>query len=231
MFGAGGSIAEVLTGMPADCWAVVPLKTLSLAKQRLATVLLPEEREALVRCMLADVVTVLRRAQGLAGIVLVGDDPALASDDMLWIADPGTGLNGAITAAASRLSSIGVTSMLTVAADLPLVTVAEIESVLAAAATSPVVIAPDRARRGTNGLFLSPPLLLSPQFGNDSLKHHADAAQELGIVPIICDLPGFGFDVDLPEDIDALRQLGGARYAFLKQPGELTKVTGPAACH
>ena len=204
--------------MPADCWAVVPLKTLSLAKQRLAAILSPEEREALVRCMLADVVAVLRRVRGLAGIVLVCDDPALAPGDVHWIADPGTGLNGAITAAASHLGSIGVTSMLTVAADLPLLTAAEIESVLAAAATSPVVIAPDRARRGTNGFFLRPPLLLSPQFGDDSLKRHADAAQHLGIVPVICDLPGFGFDVDLPEDIDALRQLDSARYAFLKQP-------------
>jgi 2-phospho-L-lactate guanylyltransferase len=47
-------------------WAVVPVKDIRDAKQRLASVLAPHERAALFRAMLHDVLSALSGAEGLA---------------------------------------------------------------------------------------------------------------------------------------------------------------------
>ena len=56
-------------------WAILPVKEMVEAKQRLAPLLSPEERLALMQMMLRDVLTALSAAQGLAGIALVTLDP------------------------------------------------------------------------------------------------------------------------------------------------------------
>ena len=64
-------------------WAILPVKEMAGAKQRLAPLLSPEERIALMQVMLRDVLAALSAAQGLAGIALVTLDPwaqALAQD-------------------------------------------------------------------------------------------------------------------------------------------------------
>jgi 2-phospho-L-lactate guanylyltransferase len=191
---------------------VVPLKDLSLAKQRLRPALPPEARRELVLRMFSDVLATLRGVQDLAGIAVVSGDRQLVPADLLWIKDPGTGLNDAIAAAACRLELLEATAMLTVPADLPLITVEEIEAVLEAGRTTPVVIAPDRIGQGTNGLFLTPSTLFETQFGIESLARHVAAARATGVDAHICELPGFAFDVDLPQDLDELRRRRGTHY-------------------
>ena len=64
-------------------WAILPVKEMAGAKQRLAPLLSPDERIELMRVMLRDVLAALSAAQGLAGIALVTLDPwaqALAQD-------------------------------------------------------------------------------------------------------------------------------------------------------
>ena len=56
-------------------WAILPVKEMAGAKQRLAALLSPEERIALMRVMVEDVVAALCGASGLAGIALVTLDP------------------------------------------------------------------------------------------------------------------------------------------------------------
>src|SRR6202012_5063944 len=58
-----------------EIWALVPVKRLSQAKQRLKGVLSPGQRQNLARVMLCDVLETLRAAPSLAGIVLVSADP------------------------------------------------------------------------------------------------------------------------------------------------------------
>ena len=47
-------------------WAILPVKEMAGAKQRLAPLLSPEERIALMQMMLRDVLAALSAAQGLA---------------------------------------------------------------------------------------------------------------------------------------------------------------------
>ena len=53
----------------------MPVKDLANAKQRLAGVLDAEERQALFRAMLEDVLSALAATGGLAGILMVTRDP------------------------------------------------------------------------------------------------------------------------------------------------------------
>jgi 2-phospho-L-lactate guanylyltransferase (CobY/MobA/RfbA family) len=52
-------------------WAIVPIKSLESAKRRLADVLNPDERRALMLAMARDVLTALARCQRLAGVLIV----------------------------------------------------------------------------------------------------------------------------------------------------------------
>jgi len=59
-------------------WAVVPLKNVRSAKQRLAPLLAPNERGQLMLAMVGDVLHALTHAPDLAGILLVSRAPEAA---------------------------------------------------------------------------------------------------------------------------------------------------------
>lgn len=189
------------------CWALVPLKNPAIGKQRLRDVLSPVEREQLILDMQARVVTALREAEGVTGIAMVTEDKALVPDGVTWIADPGGGLNAAITASARHLEALGASHMLVVAADLPLLTAGEIEAMLGEGGGARVVIATDRAERGTNALLLSPPTCLQPAFGEDSLARHEAAAAALNIATRTLKRPRLQLDVDTQDDLALWRDL------------------------
>ena len=60
-------------------WAVVPVKELEGAKQRLSSVLSPEERRVLATTMLEDVLDAVSAVHELAGVLVVTVDPAATS--------------------------------------------------------------------------------------------------------------------------------------------------------
>src|SRR5262245_43527007 len=59
-------------------WAIVPVKALGDAKQRLACVLALEARRRLMLVMLHDVLAVLEQVETLGPIVIVSPDPHVA---------------------------------------------------------------------------------------------------------------------------------------------------------
>src|SRR5260370_38446120 len=101
-----------------DVWAVVPVKELDQAKQRLAPLLGPASRHALAAAMLEDVLAALGAVPGLAGIAVVTVDPAacrLAARYGARVVDEGArdGPTGAVTAAARRPAADGHARVLT----------------------------------------------------------------------------------------------------------------------
>jgi len=199
-------------------WALVPVKAIGSGKQRLSGVLDEGDRGRLVRAMLADVLAALGKVRGLDGIAILTPEPALAPNGTRRIEDPGGDVNAAVAHAATLLRRDGITTLLVLAADVPLATPGEIEAALAAGRTAAVVIVPDRAGRGTNALVLSPPDRIASSFGENSRAVHAASARRRGIEPAIADLPGLAFDVDEPADLERLRARASARpaYAFLR---------------
>jgi 2-phospho-L-lactate/phosphoenolpyruvate guanylyltransferase len=198
-------------------WAVVPVKDLDRAKQRLAPDLTALERRRLALAMCSDVLDALAAVRGLSGIAVVTGARDVVPPGLRWIEDPGGGLNAALARAAVILQAQGATAMLSVAADVPLANCDEIEAVLSAGRTTPVVIVPDREDRGTNALLLAPPTRIPPAFGGLSLARHLLVARACGIEPAVLRLSGLGFDVDDAAALDDLRRAtaGHPAYRFL----------------
>jgi 2-phospho-L-lactate guanylyltransferase len=188
-------------------WAILPVKELAGVKQRLAPLLSPEERMALMQVMLRDILTALSAAQGLAAIAMVTLDPwaqALAREYGARIMTEGAreGHTGAVTAAASVLQAEGVAAILTLPGDIPAVKTQEIEALIAAASTSPAfVIAPAHDEQGSNAILMSPPDAVMLRFGEDSYFPHLASARSVRITPQILRLPGIAMDIDHPADI------------------------------
>ena len=191
-------------------WAVVPVKDLGGAKQRLAGTLDQARRTALYRCMLQGVLDALRDARQLGGVLVVTRDPwaieQARSRDAVVLEEPkNEGHTAASTAGAAYLARHGATGMLQVPGDLPLLAAADIDALLAQHGDAPAVtIAPSRDELGSNALACSPADLLPMRFGDDSYFPHLARARELGVEPTIIRCDGFALDVDTPEDLSAL---------------------------
>lgn len=169
--------------------AVVPMKSMDLAKGRLSAVLDPAARRALARQMLDHVLETLK----LAGI------------SKIHIADGDRDLNADVAAAARLVQGEGATDLLLVMADLPYLTADDIAALLEAGRHSPVVIA-EAKDGGTNALVLKPPTALEFAFatGQPSARRHAELARAAGIEPTVLKRPGLARDIDTPADLAAL---------------------------
>ncbi len=188
-------------------WAVVPVKERVSAKERLAPMLRPESRQALALAMLEDVLAALTATPGIAGLVVVTvDDEAgrLAAGYGARLIEAGArdGHTGAVTAAARLLAAEGSAGMLTLPGDIPLVTPAEIASVLAAHPPArSFTIVPSHDERGSNAIACSPPDAVPLRFGENSFYPHLQAAEGCGLRPNVLHLPGIALDIDNPEDV------------------------------
>lgn len=190
-------------------WAVVPVKELAQAKQRLALRLAPAERRALMLAMLEDVFAALAAVPGLAGLAVVTVDPEagrLAARYGARLIEAGArdGHTGAVIAAAGRLAAEGAAGMLTLPGDIPLVTPEEIGRLIAAHGPAPAfTIAPSHDEHGSNAVLVSPPTAVPLRFGTDSFFPHLAAAESCGIKPGVLRLSGVALDIDTPEDLAA----------------------------
>jgi 2-phospho-L-lactate/phosphoenolpyruvate guanylyltransferase len=208
-------------------WAVLPAKDLVDAKSRLADALSPAERRLLFRTMYEDVLVALSEAASLDGIAVVTRDPeagavAEAYGARLVPEPENQGQTAAIERAAAALKADGADGMVTIPGDTPLITAAEIETVLAAhSGPTAMTIVPAHDRRGSNCIAVSPPGLIPFSFGNDSFQPHLAAARRIGIEPRVIDLPGIGLDIDTPDDLWMLIERGGETrtHAYLESSG------------
>ncbi|MFC3227795.1 2-phospho-L-lactate guanylyltransferase [Marinibaculum pumilum] len=185
-------------------WALVPVKRLDRAKSRLAPRLSPAGRQALQRAMLAQVLSVLRRASGLDGIAVVTADPAVAAIAARFgarqLPERREGLNPALSDGAHALRAAGAGFVAVVPADLPELDAADISAALAEVRRShATLVVPDAAGSGTNGLVFPADRPPRFAFGAGSCRHHL--AQ-----PGTCRHPlaSLARDVDLPRDLAAL---------------------------
>lgn len=228
-------------------WAVVPVNLFARTKRRLKPLLSHDEREALARAMLEDVLLALTRTSALAGVmVITGDAKAAAmarAADAFVIADAeNAGTTAAVTKAAQHLSGMGREGMLVVPADVPLITPADIETILAAHGTAPsTTLVPAGMDGGTNALACSPPGAIAFGFGDGSFRRHRNAARARGIEPKILRLERVGHDIDRPGDLATflLRPSPTHTYAYLTTHGILERLrhahedrcNGPRAGH
>jgi 2-phospho-L-lactate guanylyltransferase len=192
---------------------LVPVKNLADAKQRLSSVLSPEERFALAQAMCEDVLQALASWQNRPAVAVVTSD-SFARDlaarfNFDIVADD---LNSGETSAIERATAVcrerGAKSTLVVPADIPLIENSELQKIIDSSPPGGAVLVPDAAGRGTNAAWRSPGDLFPLRFGNDSFLPHLAAAKATGMPCVVLKLPGIARDVDRPED---LRELADAR--------------------
>ncbi len=193
-------------------WAVVPLKPLSAAKQRLSGLLNAEERRQLTLAMLRDVLSALTGASSLTGVLLVSREPEASAIaemyriDCLDSADD-KDLNSALETAADAVAARGGQAMMIVPGDLPLLRVEDVETTLAAARSTVTLIAAADGD-GTNCLLLNPPTAITPAFGPGSFDHHRKTAVGLELDPLVLHSEAFALDIDTVDDIAVFRSAG-----------------------
>ena len=194
-------------------WAIVPIKPLRLGKSRLAPMLGAMERAQLNRALLERTISTLIQSSAVGEVLVVSRDPsALALARELGARslqeDGAPSLNAALRQAAIVAQVHGPTGVLVIPADLPLLSTADVTDLLAKAGDPPVVvIAPDRHRRGTNALLLSPPNLIAYDFGGNSFARHCERAHRAGARLEVVELPSLGLDLDLPQDLALIRSM------------------------
>jgi 2-phospho-L-lactate guanylyltransferase len=82
------------------------------------------------------------------------------------------------------------------------------------------VIAPDRARDGTNALLVRPAGLIGYSYGPGSFNRHVALAHEAQAHVHIVESPRLMLDIDVPADLELYRQYhDGAYPEALDLPG------------
>ena len=186
--------------------AILPLKTLGNAKQRLAAGLEPAPRRTLVEAMFSDALIALRRAQDVDRTLVVTADHVAqriaAGYGAEVVEDRDQGHNAAAERGLARARELGAERALLVPGDCPLLDPAELDELLRRPARAPsVLVVPDRHGTGTNALLITPPDALHPSFGEGSHARHLDSARAAGVAAETVEVSSLAFDVDTPDDL------------------------------
>lgn len=180
---------------------VVPLRSFSRAKERLADLVDDHHRVELVRAMAERVI----KAAHPTAVFVVTDDPEVT----VWareqgasvVPDPGQGLDGAARAGVDAASKAGHRRAALVHGDLPLAT--DLTPVLGG---DGVRLVPDRRGDGTNVVAVPTDSHFAFAYGPGSFERHRQEAERCGLaVEVIVD-PSLAFDLDVPHDVHVLRR-------------------------
>ena len=180
------------------CVVLVPVKSFTAAKARLAPTLDPAARARLARSMAQRVVAAARPLP----VAVVCDDEEVARwarrQGALVLPEPGRGLNGAVEAGVARLGDAGAAEVLVVHGDLPFA-----EHIARLAGFDGVSLVPDRRDHGTNVVGVATDAGFRFGYGPGSFARHLGEARRLGLRCRVVRDPELTWDVDEPADIPA----------------------------
>jgi 2-phospho-L-lactate/phosphoenolpyruvate guanylyltransferase len=204
-------------------WAIVPVKTLTHAKRRLASHLPAAARRQLVLTMLEDVLAALAASAAVDRVLVVSPDARVAdlaarTGAMVLREEKLDGLNAAVRKGLRRARAGRAERALVLPADVPLATAEEIGRVLACTASTPRVrLVASADGEGTNALLLAPPDAIAPGFGRGSFARHVARASTQACAIDVLQLPGLASDIDCPSDLAQLLEGDhrAERYAFV----------------
>ena len=166
-------------------------------------------RVRVMRALLDHTLEQVRAAPSVATVTLVSSDdeaPGIANaHDVAHFDDRGLPWNDALAAAIAE--AVSAEAVAIVSADLPLLSVDDVEGLAAALGERGAVIA--RATdAGTNAVAMHPAGAMRTTFGSTrSAALHAELARAAGLTPVIVDVKGLAYDLDTAQDLeDVLRR-------------------------
>ena len=194
-------------------WALVPVKSLTWAKQRLKTCLGPS-RADLTIAMLKDVLAALANSREIAQLAVVTADPRVAdiaaARGALVIDEVETrGMNEALELGIDVIRGMGGELVAIIPADVPLLTGPEIDRVMhelqvqrPAEGNHMTGIVPSKDRGGTNFLCIETNSPFTLMYGPGSYNRHSEYAREQGFQLISIYSPSISLDIDEKKDLD-----------------------------
>lgn len=197
-------------------YILIPVKDLTRAKQRLASLMTQEERTHLAWAMLENTfaaAAAARNADRIAVVTLYPPAVELAEKYGMELIIEAAQISesDSVDFGSREARRRGATAVLRLPIDLPLVTTSDIETILDGDGGEPfVVIAPSRDGMGTNAILRRPPDLFPSHFGPNSLAKHLGEARQVGAECRIIHLPRIALDIDDPEDLAVLMEQGHA---------------------
>jgi 2-phospho-L-lactate/phosphoenolpyruvate guanylyltransferase len=180
---------------PADTVVLIPIRSFTDAKSRLADALDADERRRLSMWMAERVV----RAAGTLPTRIVTDDAEVVSwsrtrrTGVLTVA--ARGLNPSVSAAVKRATDLGFARVIIAHADLPAATDFRMID------RPGVCIAPDRRRDGSNVMCVPTGVGFEFAYGPGSFERHCAEARRLRLALHIIDDDALAWDVDDPDDL------------------------------
>jgi 2-phospho-L-lactate/phosphoenolpyruvate guanylyltransferase len=183
---------------------LLPVKALAAAKQRLAPDFSPAQRREIAGALLEDALEMCATTPFIDWWVVTADPGAASAARLRGLevfADAGQGLNDSLAAAVRVAIDAGAGSVTVIPADVPLAVPDDLTDLLDTGATSDLVLVPAPRDGGTNGLHMSPPGLVEPRFGPESLQSYVQLADRLGLRCSILGLERLTLDIDTPEDV------------------------------
>lgn len=189
----------------ATCWVVIPVKPPGEGKTRLAGVLSPDAREALVGAMLDRVVSAALGCSSVRRVFVISSHDRMIAGSETIAADRGAGLNETLGCAVTLLPQPRPDRIIIVPADLPCITAADFAG-LADLPEGTMAVASDRRGQGTNALSLPAALatFFRFAFGPGSHERHVAEAHRLGPEVRSATAPGLQVDIDEPPDLALL---------------------------
>lgn len=192
-------------------WALLPIKTLAAAKQRLSSLLTPPQRQGLFTAMLEDVIAVLSRQPEISGITLVSNDPYVAQLAQRYNLElmpeaqlNARGLNAVVQAAVSALARRKIHDVMVVHGDLPMLDRGALSKLIGRhdrEGDRRLTLAPDRHREGSNCLLATPASAFTFHYGADSYNLHLEQAAKSNFSSQVVVHQSTGCDIDYPEDL------------------------------
>jgi FO synthase len=192
-------------------WAVVPVKRLATAKQRLAAAL-GEAREEFAYLLACRTFDVLQGADMIAGIIVVTPDLRVAAAartrGAVVVDDEDAALNQACVLGLGSAASRGASLAVLLPSDLATLTAESLERLLRAYLRLPGVehgaigLVRCKEGTGTNLVLVTPNASFEPSFGPGSFSRHSRGSGS-GMHELR--EPTVSFDIDTPEDLQVLR--------------------------
>jgi 2-phospho-L-lactate/phosphoenolpyruvate guanylyltransferase len=186
-------------------WLVLPFRSITDGKRRLAGLLAERERHALNLLMLRRALRLAQRHPGCEHTIVVTRcllAYALAqAAGAHAVLQQGRGLNDAVRLGVGAAAARGAADLLVVSCDLPLAHPAALQQLWRhGRSTGGVVLATDRQRQGTNALYLPAVVPFPFAYCPRSRSRHAQAAAAAGLRFDVLEETALAFDIDTPQD-------------------------------
>jgi FO synthase len=190
-------------------WIVLPLKASGPVKSRLANVLSPEQRQALMRAMVRDVLGAATACPEVDGILLVSRDVGMSklADEYgaeVLSLEQDEDLNSAVTAATDYLYNQGAARALILHGDIPLIRPSSLSQLICHGAAHDLALVACRHGHGTKALVTRLPSRIPFLFGEDSFSRHRLAAEQCDLDVKVLNFSDVALDVNSPDDLNTL---------------------------